>query len=58
MEGRPPEKINELISNVTDTVSETLVLQNKMLEYLLQKCQKHIGVLQVFPHLKLENNIK
>ena len=24
MEGRPPEKITELIRNVTDTVSETL----------------------------------
>lgn len=24
IEGRPPEKIKELISNITDTVSETL----------------------------------
>ncbi len=45
MEGRPPEKITELISNVTDTVSETLGAPKQNVRVLVTEMPKtHWGI--------------
>lgn len=45
MEGRPPEKITELISNVTDTVSETLGAPKQNIRVLVTEMPKtHWGI--------------
>jgi 4-oxalocrotonate tautomerase len=45
MEGRPPEKITELISNVTDTVSETLGDPKQNVRVLVTEMPKtHWGI--------------
>jgi 4-oxalocrotonate tautomerase len=45
MEGRPPEKIKELISNVTDTVSETLGAPKQSVRVLVTEMPKtHWGI--------------
>jgi 4-oxalocrotonate tautomerase len=45
LEGRPPEKINELISNITDTVSETLDAPKQNIRVLVTEMPKtHWGI--------------
>jgi len=45
IEGRPEEKVNELISNVTDTVSETLDAPKKNVRVIIQEVPKtHWGI--------------
>ena len=45
IKGRPPEKITELIANVTDTVSETLNAPKQSVRVLVTEMQKtHWGI--------------
>jgi 4-oxalocrotonate tautomerase len=45
LEGRPPEKITELISNITDTVSETLGAPKQSVRVLVTEMPKtHWGI--------------
>ena len=45
LEGRPPEKITELIANVTDTVSETLGAPKQSVRVLVTEMPKtHWGI--------------
>ncbi|WP_338469324.1 4-oxalocrotonate tautomerase [Niallia sp. XMNu-256] len=45
MEGRPPEKVTELIANVTDTVSETLNAPKENVRVLVTEMPKtHWGI--------------
>lgn len=45
LEGRPPEKITELISNITDTVSETLGAPKQSVRVLVNEMPKtHWGI--------------
>ncbi|MDR9797416.1 MULTISPECIES: 4-oxalocrotonate tautomerase [Aeribacillus] len=45
MEGRPPEKIKELIQNVTNTVSETLDSPKENIRVLVTEVPKtHWGI--------------
>ena len=45
MEGRPPEKITELIGNVTNTVSETLGAPKQNVRVLVTEMPKtHWGI--------------
>lgn len=45
MEGRPPEKIDELIKNVTATVSETLDAPKENVRVLITEVPKtHWGI--------------
>ena len=45
MEGRPPEKIKQLIENITDTVSETLGAPKQSVRVLVTEMPKtHWGI--------------
>ena len=45
MEGRPPEKVKELIANVTDTVAETLDAPKQNIRVLVTEMPKtHWGI--------------
>lgn len=45
LEGRPPEKITELITNITDTVSETLGAPKQSVRVLVTEMPKtHWGI--------------
>ena len=45
MEGRPPEKVKQLIENVTDTVSETLDAPKQNVRVLVTEMPKtHWGI--------------
>ena len=45
MEGRPPEKVKELIENITDTVSETLDAPKQNVRVLVTEMPKtHWGI--------------
>lgn len=52
MEGRPPEKIKELIQNVTNTVSETLDSPKENIRVLVTEVPKTHWELRANPHLK------
>ena len=45
MEGRPPEKVKQLIENITDTVSETLDAPKQNVRVLVTEMPKtHWGI--------------
>ena len=45
LEGRPPEKVKELIENITDTVSETLGAPKQSVRVLVTEMPKtHWGI--------------
>lgn len=45
MEGRPPEKVKQLIENITDTVSETLGAPKQSVRVLVTEMPKtHWGI--------------
>jgi 4-oxalocrotonate tautomerase len=45
LEGRPPEKVKELIENLTDTVSETLGAPKQSVRVLVTEMPKtHWGI--------------
>ena len=45
LEGRPPEKVKELIKNITDTVSETLGAPKQSVRVLVTEMPKtHWGI--------------